>query len=70
MLGPFKLIPSACSVQISEETLTFVHIVDGVHHYDENGLGDMSQEPLDIRNIHEEIIVFVKNWLEDWHPVT
>jgi hypothetical protein len=40
--------------------------VDGVHHYDENGLRNLSQEPVEIRKIHEEMIAFVKKWLEDW----
>lgn len=38
----------------------------GVHHYDEYGLKDITQEPPEIRKIHEEMIDFVKAWLKDW----
>ena len=38
----------------------------GVHHWDENGLRDSEREPKEIRQIHEEMIEFVKVWLKDW----
>jgi hypothetical protein len=38
----------------------------GVHHWDENGLGDSEREPKEIRQIHNETIEFVKAWLKDW----
>ncbi|KAI5119050.1 hypothetical protein M0805_005916 [Coniferiporia weirii] len=44
----------------------FKLIPDGVHHYDENGLENMNDEPFEILNIHKEIIGFVKEWLKDW----
>jgi hypothetical protein len=40
-----------------------------VHHFDENGLSDPSQEPKRIRAVHEEQVVFVRAWLKmksDW----
>jgi hypothetical protein len=65
-LRPFKLIPSAffrylplceCSVDFS---------IDAVHHYDENGLADHSQEPPEIQAIHQQEVDFVKGWLTDF----
>ncbi|KAI0287248.1 serine carboxypeptidase S28-domain-containing protein [Russula brevipes] len=44
----------------------FKLIPGGVHHWDENGLGDGKLEPKEIYQIHEETIEFVKTWLEDW----
>ena len=32
-----------------------------------NGLKNISDEPLEIRKIQEEIIGFVKSWLKDWN---
>ncbi|KAH7883989.1 peptidase S28 [Phlebopus sp. FC_14] len=43
----------------------FKLIPGGVHHYDENGLHDLSAEPPEIQEIHFEIIDFVLKWLED-----
>ncbi|EIW65216.1 peptidase S28 [Trametes versicolor FP-101664 SS1] len=37
-----------------------------VHHYDENGLADPSQEPPQIQAIHQQEIEFVKAWLKDF----
>ncbi|KAL5501476.1 MGSCP1 [Sanghuangporus vaninii] len=45
----------------------FKLIPDGVHHYDENGLRNMDNEPFEILNIHKEEIAFVTTWLEDWN---
>jgi hypothetical protein len=39
---------------------------DGVHHYDEYGLRNIEDEPPEIRKIHNEMIVFVLEWLKDW----
>lgn len=39
---------------------------DGVHHFDENGLENMDDEPFWILNIHKEEIAFVKEWLKEW----
>ncbi|KAH8114486.1 peptidase S28 [Phellopilus nigrolimitatus] len=47
----------------------FKLIPDGVHHYDENGLQNMDDEPFEILNIHKEEIFFVKEWLKDWQAV-
>ncbi|KAF8625947.1 hypothetical protein AX17_006673 [Amanita inopinata Kibby_2008] len=44
----------------------FKLIPNAVHHYDEYGLRNMSDEPAEIRIIHEEIIDFVLEWLKDW----
>lgn len=41
-------------------------LVDAVHHYDEYGLADIRDEPLEIMQIHLEMIHFVKEWLKDW----
>jgi len=38
----------------------------GVHHWDENGLRDSKREPREIRQIHNEMIEFVKLWLKGW----
>ncbi|KAJ4482389.1 serine carboxypeptidase S28-domain-containing protein [Lentinula aciculospora] len=44
----------------------FKIIPNGVHHYDEYGLKNLEDEPPEIRNIHEEMIAFVREWLKDW----
>jgi hypothetical protein len=44
----------------------FQSLSGGVHHWDENGLRDSEREPKEIRQIHNEMIEFVKGWLEDW----
>ncbi|THH11148.1 hypothetical protein EW145_g846 [Phellinidium pouzarii] len=44
----------------------FKLIPNGVHHYDENGLLNINDEPFEILNIHKEMIAFVKEWLKDW----
>lgn len=44
----------------------FKIIPNGVHHYDEYGLRDMSDEPQEIQQIHKEMIAFVLEWLKDW----
>ncbi|KAI8971168.1 peptidase S28 [Trametes punicea] len=44
----------------------FKLIRNGVHHYDEYGRRNMSEEPPEIQLIHEEMIGFVSSWLEDW----
>lgn len=42
-------------------------MVDAVHHWDENGLQDHSQEPPEIQKIHGEAVKFVQTWLEDFN---
>ncbi|KAJ7069481.1 serine carboxypeptidase S28-domain-containing protein [Mycena amicta] len=44
----------------------FKLIRGGVHHWDEWGLLDLSEEPYEVRKIHQEMIFFVKEWLKDW----
>lgn len=39
---------------------------EAVHHYDENGLVDHSQEPQQIAAIHSQEVEFVKTWLADF----
>ncbi|KAI0084544.1 peptidase S28 [Irpex rosettiformis] len=39
-----------------------------VHHWDENGLVDHSEEPPVIAAIHSQEVEFVKAWLADWKP--
>ena len=49
--------------------LTFTKLLtasDGVHHYDEYGLRDINDEPQEIRQIHYEMIEFVREWLKDF----
>ncbi|KAL1736475.1 peptidase S28 [Schizophyllum commune] len=45
----------------------FKLIPGAVHHYDEYGLTDLSQEPPEIQQIHEEMIAFVTEWLKEWN---
>jgi hypothetical protein len=44
----------------------FQSLSGGVHHWDENGLRDSEREPKEIRQIHNEMIEFVKVWLKGW----
>ncbi|KAI0632354.1 peptidase S28 [Trametes polyzona] len=44
----------------------FKIIPNAVHHYDEYGRRNLSEEPLEIQLIHEEMIGFVVSWLSDW----
>ncbi|KAK7022095.1 serine carboxypeptidase S28-domain-containing protein [Favolaschia claudopus] len=46
----------------------FKVIPGGVHHFDEWGLPNLADEPLEIQAIHGEMIYFVKEWLKDWKP--
>ncbi|KAK0243912.1 serine carboxypeptidase S28-domain-containing protein [Armillaria nabsnona] len=46
----------------------FKLIPHAVHHYDEYGLKNLSDEPPEIRKIHGEMIAFVMEWLKDWTP--
>ncbi|EEB92453.1 hypothetical protein MPER_09034 [Moniliophthora perniciosa FA553] len=45
----------------------FKLIPGAVHHWDENGLENLEDEPEEIRKIHEETIEFVMEWLKDWN---
>ncbi|KIJ60108.1 hypothetical protein HYDPIDRAFT_99441 [Hydnomerulius pinastri MD-312] len=44
----------------------FKLIPNGVHHYDEYGLRDITAEPPEIQQIHYEMIDFVLEWLKDF----
>ncbi|KAF8446373.1 peptidase S28 [Boletus edulis BED1] len=44
----------------------FKLIPNGVHHYDEYGLRDINDEPPEIKQIHYEMIEFVREWLQDF----
>jgi len=44
----------------------FKLIPNGVHHYDEYGLRNIADEPEEIRRIHDEMIVFVMEWIKQW----
>ncbi|KAF4577249.1 hypothetical protein EYR36_005236 [Pleurotus pulmonarius] len=44
----------------------FKLIPDAVHHYDEYGLADMFAEPPEILKIHNEMIIFVQDWLAEF----
>ncbi|KAK4050336.1 hypothetical protein OIO90_005129 [Microbotryomycetes sp. JL221] len=44
----------------------FKLIKGGVHHWDENGQSNSTQEPHRIQKIHEQEIDFVKEWLIQW----
>jgi hypothetical protein len=46
--------------------LSFYRYVDAVHHWDENGLHNLLNEPPHIRKVHGEMIQFVIEWLKDW----
>ena len=67
-LRPFKIIPGApplfffCSHWSAEDG----GLSGGVHHWDENGVKNTSEEPDEIRRIHSEMIEFVKAWLDEW----
>ena len=41
-------------------------ILDGVHHYDENGLSNHSKEPARIRDVHEFEINFISEWIDQF----
>ncbi len=41
-------------------------LIGGVHHWDENGLRKREDEPVEIQQIHGEIVEFVLEWLKDW----
>jgi hypothetical protein len=69
ILRPFKLIPSMWSVLFVSRL--FVNAsscrdLEAVHHWDENGLANILNEPPDIRKIHGDEIYFVTEWLKDW----
>ncbi|KAG5219368.1 extracellular serine carboxypeptidase [Salix suchowensis] len=51
---------------IAADRLAIIDGEDGVHHYDEYGLADMFAEPPEILKIHNEMIIFVQDWLADF----
>ncbi|KAJ6543735.1 hypothetical protein DFH09DRAFT_928332 [Mycena vulgaris] len=44
----------------------FKLIPNAVHHYDENGLADHSQEPPEIQAIHQQEVEIAKGWVVDF----
>jgi hypothetical protein len=44
----------------------WAHGTDAIHHYDENGLADHSEEPARIIKVHAMEVEFIKAWLEEW----
>ena len=56
----------ADGIPFAPETLLSIFFSGGVHHWDENGLKDSGREPKEIRQIHDEMVDFVKVWLKDW----
>lgn len=40
--------------------------IDGVHHYDENGLNNHSHEPERIKEVHAFEVEFIKKWVKDF----
>lgn len=68
-VDPWKpCTPHSTHADDREDTILrpFKLIPGGVHHYDENGLRNITDEPLEIQKIHYEIINFVLEWLEDF----
>jgi len=43
-----------------------IMIKDAVHHFDENGLKDPSEEPKRIRKVHQQEVEFVQSWVQEW----
>lgn len=43
----------------------FLDLAGAVHHWDENGLADLSKEPPVIQQIHSQEVAFVKAWLQE-----
>jgi hypothetical protein len=70
-----RLFPVRLELYTWEESFSSLkHLVQslsgGVHHWDENGLRDSEREPKEIRQIHNEMIEFVKAWLKGWEVPT
>lgn len=71
IVDPWRAVtPHSDHAKDREDTILrpFKIIPGGVHHWDENGLPDIEQEPIHIRKIHGEMIEFVLEWLKDWVP--
>ncbi|TBU27201.1 peptidase S28 [Dichomitus squalens] len=60
--------PHSDYARAREDTILrpFKLIRGGVHHWDENGRRNLLEEPAQIQMIHEDIVVFVTAWLDDW----
>ena len=72
ILRPFRLIPGGCQPCIwlrARGLIRAFRVEDAVHHYDENGLPDHTQEPPVIQTIHGQEVTFVKAWLADFKRV-
>ena len=68
LLRPFKIIPGVSFFSLSVFVCSAEDGVlsGGVHHWDENGLKNITEEPEKICRIHTEMIEFVKAWLDEW----
>ncbi|KAF8228544.1 peptidase S28 [Tricholoma matsutake] len=64
--------PHSDDAKDREDTILrpFKLIPNAVHHWDENGLQNILNEPPDIRKIHGDTIHFVNEWLKDWKKGT
>ncbi|KAJ7667548.1 extracelular serine carboxypeptidase-like protein [Mycena polygramma] len=62
--GPFE--KGGPSVRNDTLLRPYYLIEEGGHHWDENGLLDISKEPAFIQKIHNYEIEFVKSWLADF----
>lgn len=63
--------PFVCHLSILDVALNCLleipkSVKEGVHHWDENGLADHDEEPLDIQAIHYAEVEFVTAWLEEF----
>lgn len=77
ILRPFKLIPGTSKtleihLEIRSTCSNEFYLDDkgAVHHWDENGLADVTQEPVVIQDIHAEEVAIIEQWLADWKPPT
>ncbi|TRM64170.1 serine carboxypeptidase S28-domain-containing protein [Schizophyllum amplum] len=52
-----------------EDTISqpFKLIPNAVHHYDEYGYLNIWEEPVEIQQIHGEMVIFVTEWLKEWN---
>lgn len=62
---PSKIVPGMRR-SFEHETVDLIYLNQGgVHHWDQNGLRDLSAQPSTIQTIHQEQIDFVKAWLAE-----
>ncbi|KAF9449110.1 peptidase S28 [Macrolepiota fuliginosa MF-IS2] len=71
-IDPWRpLTPHSSNAKTRSDTILrpFKVIPGAVHLWDLPGLPDITDEPLEVRKIHNEIVHFVKEWLKYWEPV-